>query len=131
MKMIALILLGYLSGSVMYADLIPRCFCRVDITRLSQDENPGKMCIRDSYLTDELLGVTFHISANSFYQVNSKGAEKIYQTALAYAQLTADDVVWDLYCGIGTMTLLAAKRARRAIGIENIPAAVALSLIHI
>ena len=41
MKMIALILLGYLSGSVMYADLIPRCFCRVDITRLSQDENPG------------------------------------------------------------------------------------------
>lgn len=77
------------------------------------------------YLTDELLGVTFHISANSFYQVNSKGAEKIYQTALAYAQLTADDVVWDLYCGIGTMTLLAAKRARRAIGIENIPAAVA------
>ncbi len=75
-------------------------------------------------ITDELCGLTFEISPNSFYQVNAPGAEKLYEKAMEYAALTGDETVWDLYCGIGTITLLAAKYAKSVLGIEVVKKAV-------
>lgn len=70
-------------------------------------------------------GVTYEISPRSFYQVNSRQAEKLYSVALAYAGLTGKETVWDLYCGIGTISLFLAQAAGRVYGVEVIPDAVA------
>lgn len=69
--------------------------------------------------------VTYEISPRSFYQVNSRQAEKLYSVALAYAGLTGKETVWDLYCGIGTISLFLAQAAGRVYGVEVIPDAVA------
>ncbi|MCD7725367.1 MAG: 23S rRNA (uracil(1939)-C(5))-methyltransferase RlmD [Clostridiales bacterium] len=68
--------------------------------------------------------VTFRISPLSFYQVNPKQTEKLYSIALAYAGLTGRETVWDLYCGIGTISLLLAKKAKQVYGVEVIPQAI-------
>lgn len=68
--------------------------------------------------------VTYEISPRSFYQVNSVQAEKLYSTALAYAELTGKETVWDLYCGIGTISLFLAKAAGQVYGVEVIPEAI-------
>ena len=66
----------------------------------------------------------FLLSPLSFYQVNSPQAEALYSLALAYAGLSGNETVWDLYCGIGTISLFLAKLARQVIGIEENPAAI-------
>ncbi|MDY4173641.1 MAG: 23S rRNA (uracil(1939)-C(5))-methyltransferase RlmD [Evtepia sp.] len=76
------------------------------------------------YLEDTLCGLHFRLSVPSFYQVNRDQAEVLYGRALDLAGLTGTETVLDLYCGIGTITLVMARKAGRAIGAEVIPAAV-------
>jgi len=68
--------------------------------------------------------VKFHISPLSFYQVNPSQTEKLYGLALAYAELTGKETVWDLYCGIGTISLFLARYAKKVYGVEIIPQAI-------
>lgn len=65
------------------------------------------------YITDSISDVTYQISPLSFYQVNPVQTEKLYGTALEYAGLTGKETVWDLYCGIGTISLFLARRRKR------------------
>lgn len=80
----------------------------------------GKDCIQDT-----LCGLTFSISPLSFYQVNPGQTEKLYGLALEYAGLTGRETVWDLYCGIGTISLCMAKKAKQVYGVEVVPQAIA------
>ena len=75
-------------------------------------------------LEDTLCGLTFRLSIPAFYQVNRLQAERLYEKALELAELTGTETVLDLYCGAGTITLVMARRARRAIGAEIVPEAV-------
>ena len=68
--------------------------------------------------------ISFRISPLSFYQVNPVQTEKLYRIACEYANLTGNEVVWDLYCGIGTISLFMAKHARKVYGVEVIPEAI-------
>lgn len=77
------------------------------------------------FITDTLAGLEYRISANSFFQTNTTQAEQLYDIGLKFAGITSDDVVWDLYCGTGTITLAAAARAKFALGIELAESAVA------
>ena len=76
------------------------------------------------FLMDTLCGLAFKLSVPSFYQVNHDQAEVLYGRALAYAGLTGEETVVDLYCGIGTITLCLARQAGRVIGAEIVPAAI-------
>ena len=76
------------------------------------------------WLDDTLCGLTFRISVPSFYQVNRDQAEVLYEQALAFAGLTGHELVLDLYCGIGTISLVMARRAGKVIGAEIVPSAV-------
>ena len=69
-------------------------------------------------------GITFAISPLSFYQVNPGQTEKLYSLALDYADLTGNETVWDLYCGIGTISLFLAGKAKQVYGVEIIPQAI-------
>src|SRR5207237_2311847 len=69
-------------------------------------------------ITERVSGNEFMISPFSFFQTNSLQAERLYEEALAAASLSGSESVWDLYCGAGTITLAAARRAGNAIGIE-------------
>lgn len=75
-------------------------------------------------ISDKIGDLTFKISARSFFQVNSLQTEKLYGKALEYAQLEPDDVVWDLYCGIGTISLFIAQKAGKAYGVEIVEDAI-------
>ncbi len=75
-------------------------------------------------ISDTLCGLEFDISPLSFYQVNPVQCEKLYGQAIEYAQLTGKETVWDLYCGIGTITLSMAKKAGHVYGVEIIPDAI-------
>ena len=77
------------------------------------------------YLMDQMCGLTFRLSVPSFYQVNTPQAEVLYDLALELAGLTGEETALDLYCGIGTITLCLARRAKRAIGAEIVPQAIA------
>ena len=76
------------------------------------------------YIEDFIGGVRYQISPLSFYQVNPAQTEKLYGEALAYAGLTGDEIVWDLYCGIGTISLFLAQKARKVYGVEIVPQAI-------
>lgn len=76
------------------------------------------------YITDKIGGVSFRISPLSFFQVNPKQTEALYGTALDYAGLTGNETVWDLYCGIGTISLFLAQKAKLVYGVEIIPQAI-------
>ncbi|QKG75253.1 23S rRNA (uracil(1939)-C(5))-methyltransferase RlmD [Streptococcus canis] len=75
-------------------------------------------------ITDTMLGNRYEISAQSFYQVNTVMAEKLYQTAIDFSELSKDDVVIDAYSGIGTIGLSFAKTVKAVYGVEVIEAAV-------
>ncbi len=87
--------------------------------RSLQSINAGEDCIP----TDD-NGITFAISPLSFYQVNPVQTEKLYSLALDYAGLTGTETVWDLYCGIGTISLFMARRAKQVYGIEIVEQAI-------
>lgn len=76
------------------------------------------------YITDFIGPVKYRISPLSFYQVNPLQTEKLYGTALEYAGLTGGETVWDLYCGIGTISLFLAQRAKKVYGVEIVPQAI-------
>lgn len=77
-----------------------------------------------TYITDQIGGIRYQISPLSFYQVNPAQTEKLYRTALEYAGLTGGETVWELYCGIGTISLFLAQKAGRVYGVEIVPQAV-------
>lgn len=78
----------------------------------------------DGYIYDELLGFKFKISPMSFYQVNPYQTEKLYSKAIEYAELSGNETVFDLYCGIGTIGICASKNIKKLYGIETIPEAI-------
>ena len=69
--------------------------------------------------------MTFRLSPRSFYQVNHHQAQRLYEAAIAQAEITKNDLVLDLYCGVGTITLAMAKAAGKVIGVEVVEQAVA------
>lgn len=78
----------------------------------------------DGYITDYIGNVKYQISPLSFYQVNPVQTEKLYKYALEYAGLTGEETVWDLYCGIGTISLFLAQKAEQVYGVEIVPQAI-------
>ena len=75
-------------------------------------------------IEDKIGKLSFSISAPSFYQVNPMQTEKIYGKALEYAALTGEETVWDCYCGIGTISLFLAQKAKQVYGLEIVPEAI-------
>ena len=78
----------------------------------------------ESYIYDEMNGIRFAISPRSFYQVNPIQTETLYSKAVEYAQLSGNEIVFDAYCGIGTITLFLAQHAKQVYGVEIIPEAI-------
>ncbi len=76
------------------------------------------------YITDYIKDVKYQISPLSFYQVNPVQTRKLYETALQYAGLTENETVWDVYCGIGTISLFLAQKAGKVYGVEIVPQAI-------
>ena len=76
------------------------------------------------YITDYIGNVKYQISPLSFYQVNPVQTELLYGTALEYAGLTGNEIVWDLYCGIGTISLFLAQKAQKVYGVEIVSQAI-------
>lgn len=83
-----------------------------------------KVLYGPGYIVDELCGCKFRISAKSFYQINPVQTEVLYSTAVDYAELKGDETVIDAYCGIGTIGIIASKKAGNVIGVEVNPDAV-------
>src|SRR5699024_4701844 len=104
------------------------------VTSIMHNVNPNKTNViygKDthvlwgaSYIHDRIEDVTFAISARSFYQVNPRQTEVLYNKALEYAQITKSDIVIDAYCGIGTISLFLARKAKKVYGIEIVPEAI-------
>ncbi|MBR5657939.1 MAG: 23S rRNA (uracil(1939)-C(5))-methyltransferase RlmD [Lachnospiraceae bacterium] len=76
------------------------------------------------YIEDTIGNLKFHIGPHSFFQVNPVQTEKLYGCALDFAGLTGNEVVWDLYCGIGTISLFLAQKAKKVYGVEIVPQAI-------
>ena len=99
---------------------------------LSVNTKKGNTVLGDKFLTlygpgyieDTLCGLNFRLSARSFYQVNHHQAQRLYEAAISQAEITKNDLVLDLYCGVGTITLAMASAAGRVIGVEVIEQAV-------
>lgn len=79
----------------------------------------------DGFLYDTIGQMRFQISPDAFFQVNARQTERLYETAIALAEISKEDTVFDLYCGIGTISLYAAKWAKQVVGIELVESAVA------
>lgn len=105
-----------------------------DITTIIQNINPERTNVNlgdeeiihygPGFISDKIHDLTFKISSKSFFQVNTLQAEKLYTRAIDLANLTKDDVVLDAYSGIGTITQLAARQAKKAIGVEIVKEAI-------
>ena len=93
-------------------------------SRRSSDVVEEHVLFGASELVESILGLDFYVSAQSFLQVNPEQTEVLYQTALEMAELSGRETVVDLYAGIGTLSLVAAKLAGKVIGVENVPDAV-------
>lgn len=104
------------------------------MTSITVSPNPNRtnVIMGDSYkvlwgqgtITDYIGNVKYQISPLSFYQVNPVQTEKLYNLALEYAGLQGEENVWDLYCGIGTISLFLAQRAKEVRGVEIVPQAI-------
>lgn len=86
--------------------------------------NKIKLLWGQEFITDYIGDVKYQISPLSFYQVNPVQTEKLYTLALEYAELNGDETVWDLYCGIGTISLFLAQKAKQVYGVEIVPQAI-------
>ena len=78
----------------------------------------------DGYIEDELLGVKFHISPVSFYQVNNKMTKKLYETVVEFLDANGKETLLDLYCGIGTISCIVSKHVKKVFGIEIVKEAI-------
>lgn len=76
------------------------------------------------FITDNLLGYNFKITSKSFYQINHEQTEKLYQKAIDLADINSNDIVLDAYCGVGTIGIIASKKAKKVIGVELVKDAV-------
>ncbi len=137
---------GFATGEIMVCLVLNgKCLKAVDELSASLQEVPGMTGIMinvnmentnvilgtelipvwgQEYITDRIRDVQYQISPLSFYQVNPVQTEKLYETALEYAGLTGHETVWDLYCGIGTISLFLAKKAGKVYGVEIVPEAI-------
>ncbi len=99
---------------------------------LSVNTKKGNAVLGDKFLTlygpgyieDTLCGLSFRLSPRSFYQVNHHQAQRLYESAISLAEIGKEDLVLDLYCGVGTITLAMATAAGKVLGVEVIPQAV-------
>ena len=99
---------------------------------LAVNTRPGNGILGDAFITlygpgfieDTLCGLKFRLSPRSFYQVNHHQAQRLYEAAISQAEITKEDLVLDLYCGVGTITLAMAKAAGKVIGVEVVEQAV-------
>ena len=99
---------------------------------LGVNTRPGNAILGDEfislhgpgYIEDTLCGLTFRLSPRSFYQVNHTQAQRLYKAAIDAAGITKSDTVLDLYCGVGTISLVMSQAAGKVIGVEVIPQAV-------
>ena len=99
---------------------------------LSVNTKKGNAVLGDKFLTlygpgyieDTLCGLSFRLSPRSFYQVNHHQAQRLYESAISLAEIGKEDLVLDLYCGVGTITLAMAAAAGKVLGVEVIPQAV-------
>ena len=99
---------------------------------LNENRTGTNVILSDTYhhlygketLTDTLFDLQFELSPASFFQVNPEQTEKLYRTAADFAELQPSDLLCDVYCGAGTITLTMARHCREAVGIEIVPAAV-------
>jgi 23S rRNA (uracil1939-C5)-methyltransferase len=78
----------------------------------------------EPYITDYIGDIKYQISPLSFYQVNPVQTKKLYDMALEYADLHGEETVWDIYCGIGTISLFLAQKAKKVYGVEIVPQAI-------
>ncbi|MFC4401670.1 23S rRNA (uracil(1939)-C(5))-methyltransferase RlmD [Gracilibacillus xinjiangensis] len=84
----------------------------------------SKLLWGDEYIYDKIGDIRFAISAKSFYQVNPLQTKQLYDKALEYASLTGEETVIDAYCGIGTISLFLAQKAKKVYGVEVVPEAI-------
>ncbi|MBR6186998.1 MAG: 23S rRNA (uracil(1939)-C(5))-methyltransferase RlmD [Clostridia bacterium] len=84
----------------------------------------SRLLFGEERLRDTLCGLSYFLSPQSFFQINPVQTEKLYRTALDFAQLSGGETVCDLYCGAGTISLLLARRAKKVIGVEIVPQAI-------
>ena len=119
--------------SDLLTDYVLRAEPSVKTVVLNFNARPGNAILGETFkpiygdgtIEDVLCGLTFRLSPRSFYQVNRDQAERLYEAAIAQAQLTGREVVLDLYCGTGTITLAMAGAAGRVIGVEIVEQAIA------
>ncbi len=96
------------------------------------NNSPGNVILGDQFHTltgegtieERLLGLFFLVSPASFFQINAPQAEKLYQTALDYADLKGSETVLDAFCGVGTLSLIFARKAKAVVGVECVPQAI-------
>ena len=137
---------GFTTGEIMlcliingtklpHADVLVERLCQINgMTSISININQektnrilGDTCKTlwgQDYITDYIGDVKYQISPLSFYQVNPVQTKKLYDKALEYADLQGGETVWDLYCGIGTISLFLSGRAKQVYGVEIIPQAI-------
>ena len=78
----------------------------------------------EGYIVDHLMDLSFYISPRSFFQVNPTQTKVLYEKALEYADLNGEETVFDLYCGIGSISLFLAQKSKKVYGIEIVPEAI-------
>lgn len=111
-------------------ELIRRCPVTTIIQNInSRDTNvilgeKERVLYGPGHIKDSILGVDFLISSKSFFQVNPVQVEKLYQTAIDLSKITNNSLVFDAYCGIGTISLIAAKSAKNVVGVETVKEAI-------
>ena len=137
---------GAVSGQILVClvvngDGLPRVSALIDALKavpgfttlvLSVNTRKGNAVLGDKFVTlygpgyieDTLCGLNFRLSARSFYQVNHAQAQRLYETAISMANITKGDLVLDLYCGVGTITLAMASAAGKVMGVEVVPQAI-------
>lgn len=131
-KMVCLIING---KSLPHSEKLVEALRKIDgMTSISINCNTGRTNVilgrktvvlwGQEYITDQIGEISYEISPVSFYQVNPVQTEKIYGLALEYADLHGEENVWDLYCGIGTISLFLAQKAKQVYGVEIIPQAI-------
>lgn len=101
--------------------IIQNVNARHDNVIVGEDEN---ILYGQGYIEDQLLGNTYRISMKSFYQINPKQVEYLYQKAIDFANLKSTDEVIDAYCGIGTISLSVARYVHKVYGVEIVPQAI-------
>ena len=131
-KMVCLIING---KSLPHSEKLVEALRKIDgMTSISINCNTGRTNVilgrktvvlwGQEYITDKIGDISYQISPLSFYQVNPRQTQKLYAKALEYADLHGEETVWDLYCGIGTISLFLAQRAKFVRGVEIVPAAI-------